>query len=123
MKLHTKKKSNWSGRTLTAEYRRNREIVRHRDAGSCARCFIVHGIIAIGHEVDHYIPISRGGTDDLGNLILLCRDCHAEKTQRESNGKEGFAERIGLDGWVIEEPDWLEEIAQRNKDRLEGIHI
>lgn len=123
MILHSKKKSNWTGRNTTAEFRRNREIVRNRDAGHCARCFILHGIISIGADVDHYVPVSKGGTDDLGNLWLLCFECHREKTMRESNGMSGFIQRVGLDGWTIEEPDWLEEIAQRNKDRLEGINI
>ena len=31
-------------------------------------------------EIDHIIPISRGGTDDLQNLTLLCKDCNLKKS-------------------------------------------
>ena len=34
-------------------------------------------------EVDHIIPLSEGGTNDLDNLITRCRRHHAEKTARE----------------------------------------
>ena len=30
-------------------------------------------------EVDHWIPLSRGGTDDLDNLCPACVDCNREK--------------------------------------------
>lgn len=26
--------------------------------------------------VDHIVPRSLGGTDDIGNLRVLCRNCH-----------------------------------------------
>ncbi len=32
-----------------------------------------------GHEVDHLIPIARGGTDDPANLVAACRSCNARK--------------------------------------------
>jgi 5-methylcytosine-specific restriction endonuclease McrA len=36
-----------------------------------------------GTEVDHIIPLSAGGTDDLENLRLLCTWHHARKSSRE----------------------------------------
>jgi 5-methylcytosine-specific restriction endonuclease McrA len=30
-------------------------------------------------EVDHSIPLSRGGTDNLNNLFPTCTDCNREK--------------------------------------------
>lgn len=30
-------------------------------------------------EAHHKVPISAGGTDDLGNLVALCRKCHFAK--------------------------------------------
>lgn len=35
-------------------------------------------------EVDHIIPLKRGGTNDLSNLQPLCRSCHRKKTRSES---------------------------------------
>lgn len=33
-------------------------------------------------EVDHKIPVSRGGTDDESNLITSCLDCNRGKSNR-----------------------------------------
>jgi len=35
-------------------------------------------------EVDHIVPLARGGTHDLANLQPLCKSCHSKKTMRES---------------------------------------
>lgn len=34
-------------------------------------------------EVDHVVPLSRGGTHDPGNLRVLCGTCHRRKTARQ----------------------------------------
>ena len=31
-------------------------------------------------EVDHVIALHNGGTNEVGNLVALCRDCHGKKT-------------------------------------------
>jgi 5-methylcytosine-specific restriction protein A len=41
-------------------------------------------------EVDHIIPIVRGGTNDKENLQAVCRSCHIRKTAEE----EGSANSI-----------------------------
>lgn len=35
------------------------------------------------NEVDHKIPLSRGGTDSLENLESLCKRCHDRKTAQD----------------------------------------
>jgi 5-methylcytosine-specific restriction protein A len=35
-------------------------------------------------EVDHYLAVHRGGTDDLSNLVSTCRACHKQKTANEA---------------------------------------
>ena len=39
--------------------------------------------ITAGSEVDHILSKAKGGTDDLNNLQLLCKECHKKKTQEE----------------------------------------
>ena len=39
-------------------------------------CFKCHQEFAEDWNNHHILPLSRGGTDDIANLVLLCRDCH-----------------------------------------------
>jgi len=36
-----------------------------------------------GYEVDHIVPLSKGGSDDPSNMQLLTKEQHARKTARE----------------------------------------
>lgn len=45
--------------------------------GHCAE------ILDSSYEVDHKIALFNGGTNDMGNLIALCRNCHGKKTMAE----------------------------------------
>lgn len=67
-------------------WRRLREYVLQRDGGMC-QCEDCKGQDKIAHEVDHVIPLARGGTDDPGNLRAINRDCHKAKTAREGRGR------------------------------------
>ena len=33
-------------------------------------------------EIDHVIPLSRGGTHSIGNLVSACRNCNARKNNK-----------------------------------------
>jgi hypothetical protein len=35
-------------------------------------------------EVDHKVRLEYGGSNEVGNLVALCRECHGEKTTREN---------------------------------------
>ena len=35
-------------------------------------------------EVDHKIRLDQGGSNDVTNLVALCRECHGEKTAMEN---------------------------------------
>lgn len=67
----------------SAEYVRNRQLALQR-AGY--RCQIrAEGCTARATQVDHVIPVSRGGTHVLNNLRATCKNCHAKKTAEEGN--------------------------------------
>lgn len=38
-------------------------------------------------EVDHIVPLRRGGTDLRSNLVGLCKPCHSRKTIGEAPPK------------------------------------
>lgn len=53
-----------------------------RQQGKCLACkakFNIQDIL----EVDHVIPLSKGGKDNYDNLQLLHRQCHVQKTKKD----------------------------------------
>ncbi len=51
-------------------------------------------------EVDHIVPICKGGTDTRDNLQGVCLECHEDKT-RTDLGQKDKPQAIGLDGYPI----------------------
>jgi len=49
-----------------------------KSEGKCCKCG--KGLSLRTMTVDHFIPISRGGTNNINNLIPLCVDCNKVKT-------------------------------------------
>jgi hypothetical protein len=35
-------------------------------------------------EVDHHVRLEHGGSNEVGNLVALCRECHGKKTAMEN---------------------------------------
>lgn len=65
--------------------------IRSRDGHACRRCGVrcphLQADAYAGvkcHEVDHVVPLADGGTNEDGNLQLLCVECHRRKTTREA---------------------------------------
>lgn len=59
--------------TGNASYRRLRAQVLDRDHHTCVYCGRPAG------EVDHVIPVARGGTNTTHNLVAACRACNRRK--------------------------------------------
>ena len=45
------------------------------------------GRIAAAEELDHVVPLHRGGSNDESNLQGLCKRCHLAKSNAERNAK------------------------------------
>jgi 5-methylcytosine-specific restriction protein A len=60
---------------------RNRHLVLERDKFRCQDCGISPKEGAT-LEIDHTIPIAKGGSNDLSNLRTLCSDCNRGKSDR-----------------------------------------
>lgn len=50
------------------------ERIGNRDGFLCHNCGSTDKL-----EIDHVIPLSRGGTNDDGNLQILCKSCNCKK--------------------------------------------
>jgi len=53
-----------------------------RDKYLCQLC-LKEDRVTEAYAVDHIVGKAQGGTDDMGNLQALCRECHGRKTARE----------------------------------------
>jgi len=52
-------------------------------------------------ELDHIVPIAKGGTDARENLQGLCIECHREKTAQDFG--VNYRPPVGVDGWPLDE--------------------
>ncbi|WP_312529475.1 HNH endonuclease [Paracoccus sp. (in: a-proteobacteria)] len=87
-----------------------RLLALERDKRLCVQC-LLGGRPVPAHSVDHILPKSKGGTDDLDNLQSLCRSCHAAKTAREGAAAQAALRleaepSIGPDGRLIIPQQW-----------------
>lgn len=67
---------------LRAEVQKNYDAwfvkIGRRDGFHCQHCKTTYEL-----EIDHIIPLSKWGTNDLENLQLLCDPCNGKKSNRE----------------------------------------
>jgi len=61
----------------TVATKKHRAAVFGRDGYQCRICGSTAKLV-----LDHIVPISRGGSDDLGNLQTLCWSCNSRKRDR-----------------------------------------
>lgn len=62
----------------------------------CAR-HLLKGKVEPAVEVDHVVPLFKGGTEHESNLQSLCGPCHRDKTNEDL----GVRPRVGDDGWPM----------------------
>ena len=59
-----------------------RNTVAARQGYKCAQCKCVFPAV---FDIDHIVPLHKGGEDALGNLQALCCNCHAIKSRNEQS--------------------------------------
>jgi 5-methylcytosine-specific restriction protein A len=69
-----------SMRGYDAQWNKIRVIVLRRDNWTCLQCN--KKLIGSDATVDHRIPLTRGGTNELTNLQAMCRSCNSSKKNR-----------------------------------------
>lgn len=72
---HPSDKKRKTGRAGVAD----RQRIKFRDKFTCQIC----GVVTDQLEIDHIVPLCKGGTDEDSNKRALCIPCHESKSQKE----------------------------------------
>ena len=67
-----------------------------RENPLCVKCE-ERGEVRAATELDHVVPLFKGGGNEEANLQLLCAECHREKTAADLGTV--YRPPIGVDGW------------------------
>ncbi len=59
-----------------------KKMVASNQQWKCGSC---NQTLDYTYEIDHHIPLFKGGSNEINNLIALCRNCHGKKTLLENN--------------------------------------
>ena len=75
-----------------------------RDNYLCQECLMQGKLTPLcvkpyDHAVDHRLPKSQGGTDDLSNVRSLCSACHLAVEEKQFGRKR--IRQVGLDGYPL----------------------
>jgi 5-methylcytosine-specific restriction endonuclease McrA len=75
-------------------WRISRKAILTRDAYRCVRCGV--SVTSSTANIDHIVPLSKGGTNSTDNLRTLCRPCHVLRARRDHQGMIWKALRDGI---------------------------
>lgn len=78
---------------VTAETRR---LVIARAGARCEYCRMHDSLQGATFHVEHIVPRSTGGTDDVTNLAWACPSCNLHKSDRVSVGWSGSSDIVAL---------------------------
>lgn len=86
LKHHDSKKNTYQTRKRKSIPGVLRHEVFKRDGYRCVECGATNKETTL--HIDHIIPFSNGGTDELNNLQTLCETCNLAKSNRHWKGGE-----------------------------------
>jgi len=80
-----------------------RRRVHAEQDGLCAEC-VRRGELGLAEELDHVIPLSRGGSNARSNFEYLCKRHHDEKTDREAGRRPRrmHSNEVDVDGFPVD---------------------
>lgn len=86
-----------------------RQQIYRRDAETCRYCGRRGRGVRL--ELDHVFPVSRGGGDQIGNLVTSCRECNRAK------GAMVLGDERRMARFVAERREWAETLSRAARRR------
>jgi 5-methylcytosine-specific restriction endonuclease McrA len=86
-----------------------RQQIYRRDMETCRYCGRRGRGVRL--ELDHVFPVSRGGGDQIGNLVTSCRECNRAKGAMVLGDDRAMAE------FVAERREWAETLSRAARRR------
>ncbi len=89
-----------TNKRITGTTLQNRRRQWFQEYPLCVHC-VAAGRVTLATELDHVVPLFKGGADDETNLQGLCAEHHKAKTAIDMGHTYTPRKTIGLDGWPI----------------------
>lgn len=70
------------------------KVVAARQQWRCSEC---SSLLPAAFQVDHTVPLWKGGPNTIANATAMCASCHASKTQLEAIERAAAAEAAAVD--------------------------
>lgn len=106
--------------------KRVRFEVFKRDKFTCQYCGASAPDVTL--EIDHIKPVSKGGTNDILNLVTACRECNSGKTNRElSDDSAVKVQKMRLDEMQDRREqlqmmmEWRSELLKQTEEEVNSI--
>jgi hypothetical protein len=95
-------------------------LVAERAGHRCEYCHAPEAIFNVPFEVDHIVPLAKGGVDEAANWALACRACNLRKSDAVEGEDPLTSQRVPL--FKPREQLWGEHFTARNEPpfHLEG---
>lgn len=87
-----------------------------RDCFTCQYCGAKAPDVLL--EVDHIKPVSKGGTNDILNLITACRDCNRGKSKKELSDDTIVAKQIKQMEDIQQRREMIQMISQWREELM-----
>ena len=100
--------------------KRMRFEVLKRDRFTCQYCSAKPPKVPL--EVDHIMPVSKGGENVMNNLITACFDCNRGKSNIELTAvPESMVQKMELRSIALEQQKQFSRLLKREKKEMESM--